>query len=129
MAIFPISPRASTSTRPSTDAEPAVDGAAVDAPAEDAPAESTEPVQGTSAVLPRRSARRPANANEETAVKKVVKIMSKRPSLRRKWTPESILTDPKSPLAKANLRVSSRASSRFVQQSAEANLGGTDCTI
>ena len=104
MALFPLSPRASTSTRPSTDVDPTKDdNEAADAAA---PGEAAESAQGTSAVLPRRSARRKANESEDTAVKKVVKIMQKRPSLRRKWTPESILTDPKSPLAKTNLRVS-----------------------
>lgn len=103
MALFPLSPRASTSTRPSTDGEPIKDDEAANSAA---PGESAELAPGTSAVLPRRSGRRKANESEDTAVKKVVKIMQKRPSLRRKWTPESILTDPKSPLAKANLRVS-----------------------
>ncbi|XWX00169.1 hypothetical protein V2A60_008189 [Cordyceps javanica] len=51
---------------------------------------------------PRRSLRSAGRAAEEKIVKRTVKIITKR--AQRKWDAERLLTDPKSPLAKANLR-------------------------
>ncbi|OAA72432.1 hypothetical protein ISF_01505 [Cordyceps fumosorosea ARSEF 2679] len=48
---------------------------------------------------PRRSLRNAGRITEETVVKRTVRIISK-----RKWDAERLLTDPKSPLARANLR-------------------------
>lgn len=53
---------------------------------------------------PRRSLRNSGRPAQETIIKKTVKVILKnRPQ--RKWDAERLLTDPKSPLAKANLRV------------------------
>ncbi|KAJ6790044.1 hypothetical protein PWT90_05271 [Aphanocladium album] len=82
-----------------------------DAPAEAAVAADTAPEKSpdgadaantTLASRPRRSLRSAGRVAEEKIIKKTVKIVSKRPT--RKWDAERLLTDPKSPLAKANLR-------------------------
>ncbi|KAJ3499722.1 hypothetical protein NLG97_g92 [Lecanicillium saksenae] len=61
-----------------------------------------EAANTTLASRPRRSLRNSGRVAEETTVKKPAKIVAKRPQ--RKWDAERLLTDPKSPLAKANLR-------------------------
>lgn len=71
--------------------------------------EAGEAAQGTAespttlASRPRRSLRSAGRAAEDKFIKKTVRIITKRPQ--RKWDAERLLTDPKSPLAKANLRV------------------------
>jgi hypothetical protein len=66
-----------------------------------------EAANKTLASRPRRSLRSAGRAAEEkivtNTVKKTVKIITRR--AQRKWDAEQLLTDPKSPLAKANLRV------------------------
>ncbi|EGX89569.1 hypothetical protein CCM_07821 [Cordyceps militaris CM01] len=51
---------------------------------------------------PRRTLRSTGRVAEEKIVKRAVRIITKR--TQRKWDAERLLTDPKSPLAKANLR-------------------------
>ncbi|OAR01491.1 hypothetical protein LLEC1_03091 [Akanthomyces lecanii] len=68
----------------------------------EASAQQAEVANTRLASRPRRSLRSAGRAMEESIVKKTVKIISKRPQ--RKWDAERLLTDPKSPLAKANLR-------------------------
>ncbi|OAA75844.1 hypothetical protein LEL_07832 [Akanthomyces lecanii RCEF 1005] len=80
------------------------DAAHIEAPnaAPEASAQEADAANTGLASRPRRSLRGAGRAIEDSIVKKTVKIIAKRPQ--RKWDAERLLTDPKSPLAKANLR-------------------------
>lgn len=81
------------------------DGAHTEAPnaAPEACAQGAAAANTGLASRPRRSLRSVGRAVEDSIAKKTVKIITKRPQ--RKWDAERLITDPKSPLAKANLRV------------------------